>query len=374
MKTASAILLYNPLSFAFSMLEIGGSLSQKRDGITGEYSPDRTITPMVLRPSLSIEDPDGVLANGDYTSSLIDTRWYIGSINENNRITQSTPGYSIGLNGELSVAVNVQPSSPLTLFFSWAYLDPRRNEAIRRTEVITLTSVSTVDLNLSIEIDIPRMFDISPFKTSNERTITATLKNGDTLVDDQSAIYEWLVLENGSFRKININDMFYVNGQDTKSITIDKRFIDKESIMVRGSHIVDNTKVVTSQAKIRRNYGQWDEQISITRGKYIRPNTTETEVEVWVEGSKGIISNPTKYFDIGIFFKKSSTGDLWRNIAHGTNTILSSKEVGTDSSVKGVFGTKVRELSALRPAVINGNRVLINGKTLCLQVPIETNE
>ena len=56
-------IVHAPLSFAFQMLELGGSYIQKYNTIKKEYVPDRTITPYMLKPRLSITDPDGVITS-----------------------------------------------------------------------------------------------------------------------------------------------------------------------------------------------------------------------------------------------------------------------------------------------------------------------
>lgn len=103
MKTASAYILYQPLSVSLFMDEVGGSSTQRKNNVNGEFDPDRTLFPLILRPRLIIKDPDHVLQDGDQTSSLIDTRWYIGSNESGTRITKDTSGFTLGTYGELSV-------------------------------------------------------------------------------------------------------------------------------------------------------------------------------------------------------------------------------------------------------------------------------
>ena len=74
MKTASAYILYTPLDISLLMLEVGGNTTQNKSNVTGEFDPDRTLFPLVLRPSLVIKDPDHVLDDGDHTKKLV--YWY----------------------------------------------------------------------------------------------------------------------------------------------------------------------------------------------------------------------------------------------------------------------------------------------------------
>ena len=54
--TEEAVILYDPIETTFDVTPIGGSLVQRQNTITGEYSPDRGITPMVLSPELQVID------------------------------------------------------------------------------------------------------------------------------------------------------------------------------------------------------------------------------------------------------------------------------------------------------------------------------
>lgn len=368
MKTTTSRIVYDPLSYSFNVLEIGGGLSQKKDTITGAYYPDRSITPLILRPVLSLTDPHGIIPDGDHTSDIIDARWYAGSVSEANRITAATAGYTIGQNGELLITKNVAPESPVPLYFSWAYIDSRRQEAIRKTELVTLSSVAVTELNLSLEVDSPNVLNISPYKNMTSRVINATFRNGDLSVPDNQAVYNWLVLDNGVFRGIGADDLFYLSGQGTSALTIDRRFIDKESLRLEVYHTADDSRVLSKNLRAVRYYGQWDDEIVISRGKFRRPDTTEIEASALVNTPKGVVVNPTQYFDLEIFFKMA--GFAFRSIGYGEKVIIPAGQAGADSSTEAVFGLQVRQLSALRPLTLNGKGLSINNKVLVLQVPV----
>ena len=118
MKTATAYIIYDPLTITFSMVEVGGSSVQRKDSLSGSFDPDRSLFPLVLRPHLEIQDPNHILTDGDHTDKLIDCRWYIGTNDTGSRIYSDTQGFTPGANGELSVFRNVEPATPLNLYFS----------------------------------------------------------------------------------------------------------------------------------------------------------------------------------------------------------------------------------------------------------------
>ena len=370
MKTATAYVISQPLSVAIFMDIIGGGLEQMKD-TDGNFEPDRTLFPLILRPRLMLKDPNHILADGDHTTGLVDTRWYIGTDENGTRITDSTPGFSIGSYGELTVSRNVDPTAPLELYFTCGFIDPSGQRTIRKSHLLTLTSVQNVELNLSVSIDAADKMAISPFKTHANRTITATFMNGDKTVPDSKAVYDWKVLDQTTltFRKIGTDDPWYISGQGTKSIVIDRRYIDREVIRVEAHHTSAPTKTVWAQTKAFRFYGQWDEKVSVTRGKFVHADTKEIEARASVDTPRGQVADPANYFDITHIFTTNEKNAPERVIGYGESATVPAGTAGKNPAVLAVFGIDVKELTALRVCTIGGKAVLLNGKTMCIQIP-----
>ncbi len=75
--TEEAIIIYDPVETVFDVMPIGGDLVQSQNTITGEYSPDRALTPMVLEPSMQVVDHN--ITSGSKTSDVTDrltATWY----------------------------------------------------------------------------------------------------------------------------------------------------------------------------------------------------------------------------------------------------------------------------------------------------------
>lgn len=369
MKTASVHILYTPLSISLFMDEVGGGLSQRKDGLTGSFDPDRSLFPVMLRPRLIVQDPDFIVAPGDHTSDLIDCRWYIGSDSNGERITSATSGFTLGEYGTLTVRRNVEPSTPLNLFFTCAFIDPRTNRSYRKSYLVTMTSVLGYELALSVDIDAARKMAINPFLTNMERTITASFRNGDKVIPDEKAAYRWDVLDNGAWRSITDDDLFYVSGQGTKSLKIDRAYIDKESIRVVAWHINYPDKTVEAHTRIYRWYGQWDEREVLTRGKYVRHDTRDIEVCCVVDTPKGEVISPQSYFDITHIFTTNEKGAPQTVVGYGEKVVVPSSIVGKDPNVTPLFGCEVKERSALRACCIGDQIVTINGLVMTMSVP-----
>ncbi len=375
MITASAIVIYDPLSITFSVITQGGSATQKQETHSGEYEPDREITPLLLEPNLQVADPEKIISDGDYTSSIINSRWYIDSeVSEANRITSETSGMSIGDNGALTISRNTPVGTAEQLIYTGSFIDPRRNEVLNFRKVIALSCEAVTEINLSLEIDVPPRLALSPFKNLTTRTITAKLINGNSEVSDDDAVYVWKILESGAFREITDDDVFYVSGQDTKALVIGRDYIDKESIRVEAYHTSEPDNIKSAQFKAHRWYGQYDPRIDIIRGKAIHATTTESEAKITITNRQGNITSPEKYFSLAIAYRKVLDGESWKALSYSESAILSATLAGTKYGVKTQFGADVRELSALRPMQINGKNILINGKVACIQIPTKASE
>ena len=371
MKTATAYIIYDPLNLTFSMVEVGGSAVQRKDAVSGAFDPDRSLFPFILRPNLQVQDPNHILIDGDHTDKLIDCRWYIGADDTGERIWADTPGLNPGEYGELIVTRNVEPSTPLNLYFTCAYMDSRTKNTFRKSASVVLSSVLAVESNLSLTIDAASKMPVSPFKTHRNRIITATFRNGTDDVPDNEAVYVWRVLDASTrmMRDITEDDLFYVSGQGTRVLTVDRRFIDKELIEVVATLAALPSKSVSAHTKMFRWYGMWDDEVHIVRGKFIRTDTKEIEVKAYVNTPRGQVPSPADFFDI----KHVRTGiakDSYQEVlGYGETVTVPRSSVGSDPNMRPVFGIETRERTALRACTINGNTCLVNGSVMCIQIP-----
>ena len=252
-------------------------------------------------------------------------------------------------------------------------MDPRTQNTFRKSAVVTLSSVLATEMNLGIEIDAAHKMPVSPFKTHHHRTITATFRNGSDVLPDEAAVYVWRVQDavTRQMRDITVDDLFYVSGQGSRTITIDRRFIDKELIEVVASLVTDPSRVVSARTKIFRWYGQWDDEVRITRGKFVRPDTAEVEVQAYINTPKGLVNSPADYFDIIHVRTGSAAGSFQETVGYGETVTIPRSSIGSDPNLRPVFGIETRERTALRACTINGAVCLVNGLIMCIQIPKE---
>lgn len=375
MKTENAYLIYNPLVLMMTMETTGGDVSQLMTVTTGEWqwNPDRKLFPLVIRPRLEIVDPDSVLVNGDHTEELYDCRWYFGRNNEGTRIVKGTADYTEGDHGELTVTANVDSTEQVPLYFEAVYTDPRTGNNFRVNGQVELTTALSEEVNLRLEQNWANPVRINALKSLEERELTVQLYNGENAIEDSLAEYEWQVLEQESktWRSITEEDLWYRGGLGTRTLTIDQRLIDKEHLRVKAKLKNYDGASVKTFCKIRRDYGQWSESAPMfRRGRYIRPSTSQIEVETEIQGTRGAVENPEQYFDIEHVLVDSETGNQLTT-GYGTKVTVDAALVRSMGGKKPCFGVKVATRSALRPVMLDGKVLAIEGAVVVMQVPEE---
>ena len=97
MKTKRFDFNFKPLQLDISITTVGSVPdSQNYDANTGEYTPDYTLTNLIIQPNVSRMDKDEVLTAGSINHLLANVKWYeiidgtrsiIESVNTNYEIT-----------------------------------------------------------------------------------------------------------------------------------------------------------------------------------------------------------------------------------------------------------------------------------------------
>lgn len=368
-------IVHTPLSFAFQMLELGGSYIQKYNTIKKEYVPDRTITPYMLKPKLSITDPDGGIPAGEYTSYLVNVVWDVTSY-LNNRSTKLTNGTDYRIDSSTHAIIimrNTVVDETIHISFTADYLDKTRNQTYQFAWDKDMTTISESEYKTSLEFDQPAKVNLSPFKNRGQFSLNAQLKNGDENLDDKLCTYNWEFLDNETktWKAISDENLWYVSGQSTKVLTVDQDFIQKAIIRITAYPKAEATQQHTKTVMLRRFYGQYDPETYFVDGKYIFPDTTHITIGAKVTNRQGNIAKATRYFDMEIFYRKNSSSD-WESIGYGDSATILRDAKAEDHQT----GLLCRELSALLPLTLDDGRVLCDneGNPIVAQVPTSERE
>lgn len=240
-KTKRIGIVYDPLNISTTMVVRGGSLTQTHCAETGEYIPDRSLTPLVIRPEVYVNDPNGIMANGKV--SLTGILWYeipqdmVGQITDSSYltgelsrylITNQTDGYSVAQDGTLTVTKNIPYLEPKVLVFTASYPDTRSGKILRIQATATLSTLSLTEA-ASLTLDKPASFVFNPISDSGVRSIKALFLLGGKAPDASRCklAYWWYKTTGGAETLVDSEeDLFYVSGQGTDTLTIDPRYVD----------------------------------------------------------------------------------------------------------------------------------------------------
>lgn len=154
--------VYKPLSSEFEVLSLRPSFVQKYDVLQAEYIPDRTLTPFVLQPKLTIVDPHG-LESGDRTCNMINVVWHVDG-QYNGVKWENGKDYVVdSVTHELRILANMDPEYWGSLSFYGEFLDRRRLEVHKFRWERGITCVTYADNKLHLAMEQSKI-SLSPFK------------------------------------------------------------------------------------------------------------------------------------------------------------------------------------------------------------------
>ena len=195
MKTRRFDFNWKPLQLQIS-LAVEGSVpdQQNYNADTKEFTPDYTITPVVIQPVISILDKDAVLQAGRVNQSLTNIRWYEIINSTKTLIASDNTSYEIttsgGNAGRIKVKKNAQPKVPITLAFYAEYTDTRNGQLLIIQGSYMLECGNASDL-IRVELDTAGQTVYNPITDATTQTVTATVWLGDHVCDASKYALVW---------------------------------------------------------------------------------------------------------------------------------------------------------------------------------------
>lgn len=349
--TEEAAILYDPIETVFDVTPIGGSLVQRLNTVTGEYSPDRAITPMVFSPSLQVVDHN--ITEGSKASdatALLAVNWYTVTT-ENGTETETEivavydaealnhADYELFGKG-LMVNANVPQGSGVHLRLKATYVNSNTNEPLQLKRDFQLETVPYVEFNPSIELNLPNYTIVNPFAlTAANRNLAVTAKFFAGALDisaNTRVTFLWEKLEGTTYRAITATDVEVVS-ISRNVMTINQDCVGRCKYRVTAWHqdysAAENRRqcLLTLDRKLNAIPG-----MRIIRGKFLKPNVQETEAELFVTVNSHEISNPLDFFRAKWAVYKQHGTSLEDRVELGWN-----KSVVADRSVTGRDRTRV---------------------------------
>ena len=178
-------------------IEVIGGVNTRQTVKNGEYSPDYSLTPLVLdvRCTASKEGTSGSSIN----ASLTNMAWYKTENGSESLIVSGVGGFTIvqeGTNkGRLTMSRNGTAAAPITLRFHAEYVNVKSGEVYNFDDSILLQCVNESLANPLLKIDAPASVLWNPLKDTRSQkrlTITASLQQGENdITNDAKTAYFW---------------------------------------------------------------------------------------------------------------------------------------------------------------------------------------
>lgn len=236
MKTRKLTVNYTPLRIAAS-IEVVGSVPTQQTYSYGsdEYSPDYTLTPLVLLPVCMAIDPDDVMADGQINTSLYDIRWIEDIQGVQTEITSSNANYAIETEGDskgqISVKRNVSVGLPITLRFFAKFLDTRTGQVFEYNLSRVVKCTEMVDAFAELSIDSPATLEWNPIRQDAQQTIVAkVISVNEDITNTEKCNIFW-------FKQTNNGSTYSLTELTTEDIEVVS--LSKDTLVINRDHIGD---------------------------------------------------------------------------------------------------------------------------------------
>lgn len=315
---------YAALNVAFStvLLTPNSPLTQTYNGFTGEFDPDRELSPTVILPQVVASAADGSWPQPYSNEFLANMVWLANGV-DITTLPEWTDKYSINqsgsLRGALSVYKNLMPGERVSLVFKADLVDNRLGvtHPIEIEPVVLSTSDKSQNM-YSVGIGDDQIIQYNPFKdklflyeykvahgliqastaeqtaatdeNSYLRDVTVHVFRGDeelTAADYQIELYKIDDDANGTLTKMAVGNNELVGLTPTK-ISLDLRLIPKGDYYIK--IIAENREVASIQFSVNRLNQAFS--VRTTNGTAINPGDTHRYDEVMVDSDGNVVECP----------------------------------------------------------------------------------
>ncbi|MDR0939906.1 MAG: hypothetical protein LBN29_11275 [Mediterranea sp.] len=345
---------HHPLSTVFGLRPLAGPLLQNHNASTGEFAPDRAITPLTLAPALFVADPSGLTPGGDMTARLVDIRYYLDTETPDRLIAGGRDGFTIAPAGALTVTRNVPYMAPLTVICVAGYFDSASGRVYRFTDSVTLSSTSAIEDPVTLELDRPAAWTFDPLTEDGTRTIRATLRlAGREVADEARRRFRWMVVgPDGDERAVDPDDdLFHEAGQGTPTLTVDPRYVDTPLRLrcraeylppaTDGSPVASPPTALQADTVVTRRYSGYDIDFVVHGGERVDAAAPGVVAEGWAIRPDGIVPDLERRFACQWNLRRKTWGARPRTIAHGQRVTIAREDYADGADLE--FELRERE-------------------------------
>lgn len=304
---------YTPLKTSGG-IEVIGSVPERQtySANTNEYTPDYSLTPLVLFPRCNATDPDSYIKSGSVNASLTNMKWYEVIGTQRTLIGSDNVGYEITTEGDqkgqIKVKRNSSVATPLSLEFYAEYVDTRTNQILvfRFSKVIPVSDV-TVPVPV-FKIDSPATVIWNPLRNPLSRKITALvfLEGNEISSDKQKCKFFWYrKTDSGGLEAItdgNGDNDWEIEAIDHNTLTINQDYIGEEQTYVcklgySADSVPDqpNDDIPEVTTTIRRRIPEVEVNWK-GAPTYVAGGTETLKLEAFVTDGMGVVPDPEEWF------------------------------------------------------------------------------
>lgn len=304
---------YTPLKTSGG-IEVIGSVPERQtySANTNEYTPDYSLTPLVLFPRCNATDPDSYIKSGSVNASLTNMKWYEIIGTQRTLIGSDNVGYEITTEGDqkgqIKVKRNSSVATPLSLEFYAEYADTRTNQILvfRFSKVIPVSDV-TVPVPV-FKIDSPATVIWNPLRNPLSRKITALvfLEGNEISSDKQKCKFFWYrKTDSGGLEAItdgNGDNDWEIEAIDHNTLTINQDYIGEEQTYVckleysaDGVPEQPNDDIPEVTTTIRRRIPEVEVDWK-GAPTYVAGGTEKLKLEAFVTDGMGVVPDPEEWF------------------------------------------------------------------------------
>ena len=350
---------FKPLQINRSFTTVGNVPNrQNYDAATGEYTPDYTLTNLIIQPEISLIDKDDILEAGRINQVLANIRWYENVGGTRTLITAENTNYELttaGANaGRIKVKHNVSVNTAISLEFYAEYVDPRSNQlhTIQGTYPIYCDNATVGFPELFLDAAEQTLYN--PLVSEDLQAVKASLKLGGNEVPTERRIFVWeKYRSDGSWSEVGTDttlDFDVTISNDGTTATVDRSKMGAELYLrCRAKYdVYGNPATVTltdgspqSIISFIRRIPKFEYDIAgiptnIPEVVSIAPNASIWDVN-------GPIDNPEReLLPLWLVAQNKASGSLsYSQVGHGTNPVLPTKAM--TKLYGAVFGLEVKD-------------------------------
>lgn len=323
----------------------------------GTYTPDYSLTPLIIQPAVSQLDKDEIVSAGRINQSLANVRWYEVVDGERRQISTTDENFEIvtsgGNAGRLKVKKNAQPQLPINLVFYAEYTDPRTGQlfTIWRTFQVMCRNATVYMPQLILDAADQTVYN--PLGDQDKQTVHASLRLGEDECPAQNRLFVWEIFRDDNtwteVGKDTTLDYDVTISEDGASVTVDRSLMGQELYLrcrakydingnPGGVELNDNSpqKIIAFVRRIPKfEYGMFGVPTNIPPGLLaIAP-----EAKIWT--TNGEIEDPER--ELLIIWKAATnkqSGSLsYEMVGQGLNPTLPTARMSEQYG--GVYGVDV---------------------------------